>query len=125
MDSQDLRITQENGYALYRKLFNMNATSLTSLKEDSLRLTTATGRCWSCGPNTPPDGSDRSEGIFVRFVNPEENLHLLSTDRDTFRLVTQCPAAGKITRHGRNTDFRRRLVPRFFLEKTGIYDITS
>ena len=26
VDGQDLRITQENGYALYGKLFNMNAT---------------------------------------------------------------------------------------------------
>ena len=37
-----------------------------------------------------PDGSDRSEGIFVRFVNPEGKTYTYYTDRDTFARVTQC-----------------------------------
>ena len=36
------------------------------------------------------DGSDRSEGIFVRFVNPEGKTYTYYTDRDTFARVTQC-----------------------------------
>ena len=37
-----------------------------------------------------PDSSDRSEGIFVRFVNPEGKTYTYYTDRDTFARVTQC-----------------------------------
>lgn len=50
VDGQDLRITQENGYALYGKLFNMNATFSRDVPNSA--WTTATGRCWSCGPIT-------------------------------------------------------------------------
>ena len=34
VDGQDLRITQENGYALYGKLFNMNATCSRDVPKD-------------------------------------------------------------------------------------------
>lgn len=91
MDGQDLRITQENGYALYRKLFNMNATFSRDVpKEDSLRLDYGDGAVLELWPYHLPDGSDRSEGIFVRFVNPEGKTYTYYTDRDTFARVTQC-----------------------------------
>ena len=91
VDGQDLRITQENGYALYGKLFNMNATFSRDVpKEDSLRLDYGDGAVLELWPYHLPDGSDRSEGIFVRFVNPEGKTYTYYTDRDTFARVTQC-----------------------------------
>lgn len=91
MDGQDLRITQENGYALYRKLFNMNTTFSRDVpKEDSLRLDYGDGAVLELWPYHLPDSSDRSEGIFVRFVNPEGKTYTYYTDRDTFARVTQC-----------------------------------
>lgn len=91
VDGQDLRITQENGYALYGKLFNMNATFSRDVpKEDSLRLDYGDGAVLELWPYHLPDGSDRSEGIFVRFVNPEGKAYTYYTDRDTFARVTQC-----------------------------------
>lgn len=91
VDGQDLRITQENGYALYGKLFNMNATFSRDVpKEDSLRLDYGDGAVLELWPYHLPDGSDRSEGIFVRFVNPEGKIYTYYTDRDTFARVTQC-----------------------------------
>lgn len=91
VDGQSLRITQENGYALYGKLFNMNATFSRDVpKEDSLRLDYGDGAVLELWPYHLPDGSDRSEGIFVRFVNPEGKTYTYYTDRDTFARVTQC-----------------------------------
>ena len=91
VDGQSLRITQENGYALYGKLFNMNATFSRDVpKEDSLRLDYGDGAVLELWPYHLPDGSDRSEGIFVRFVNPEGITYTYYTDRDTFARVTQC-----------------------------------
>ena len=91
VDGQDLRITQENGYALYGKLFNMNATFSRDVpKEDSLRLDYGDGAVLELWPYHLPDSSDRSEGIFVRFVNPEGKTYTYYTDRDTFARVTQC-----------------------------------
>lgn len=91
VDGQDLRITQENGYALYGKLFNMNATFSRDVpKEDSLRLDYGDGAVLELWPYHLPDSSDRSEGIFVRFVNPEGKTYTYYTDRDAFARVTQC-----------------------------------
>ena len=91
VDGQSLRITQENGYALYGKLFNMNATFSRDVpKEDSLRLDYGDGAVLELWPYHLPDGSDRSEGIFVRFVNPEGKTYTDYTDRDPFARVTQC-----------------------------------
>ena len=91
VDGQDLRITQENGYALYRKLFNMNATFSRDVpKEDSLRLDYGDGAVMELWPYRLPAGSARSQGLFVRFRNPEGKVYSYYTDRDTFARVTEC-----------------------------------
>lgn len=91
VDGQSLRITQENGYALYGKLFNMGAVFSRDVpKEDSLRLDYGDGAVLELWPYHLPDSSDRSEGIFVRFVNPEGKTYTYYTDRDAFARVTQC-----------------------------------
>ena len=78
-------------FILYGKLFNMNATFSRDVpKEDSLRLDYGDGAVLELWPYHLPDGSDRSEGIFVRFVNPEGKTYTYYTDRDTFARVTQC-----------------------------------
>ena len=111
VDGQDLRITQENGYALYGKLFNMNATFSRDVpKEDSLRLDYGDGAVLELWPYHLPDSSDRSEGIFVRFV--------IRREKPTPTTPTGTPSPGspnacrrKITRHGRNNRFSQDGFP--------------
>ena len=91
VDGQDLRITQENGYALYGKLFNMNATFSRDVpKEDSLRLDYGDGAVMELWPYRLPAGSARSQGLFVRFRNPEGRVYSYYPDRDTCARVTEC-----------------------------------
>ena len=79
VDGQSLRITQENGYALYGKLFNMGAVFSRDVPKDGgIRL------------DRLPAGSARSQGLFVRFRNPEGKVYSYYTDRDTFARVTEC-----------------------------------
>ena len=69
----------------------MNATFSRDVpKEDSLRLDYGDGAVLELWPYHLPDSSDRSEGIFVRFVNPEGKTYTYYTDRDTFARATQC-----------------------------------
>ena len=91
VDGQDLRITQENGYALYGKLFNMGAVFSRDVPKDGgIRLDYSDGAVLELWPYRLPAGSARSEGIFVRFINPEGKAYTYYTDRDTFARVTQC-----------------------------------
>ena len=86
VDGQDLRITQENGYALYGKLFNMNATFSRDVpKEDSLRLDYGDGAVMELWPYRLPAGSARSQGLFVRFRNPEGKVYSYHTTRANSR----------------------------------------
>ena len=41
-------------------------------------------------PYRLPAGSARSQGLFVRFRNPEGRVYSYYTDRDTFARVTEC-----------------------------------
>lgn len=41
-------------------------------------------------PYRLPAGSARSQGLFVRFRNPEGKVYSYYTDRDTFARVTEC-----------------------------------
>lgn len=51
VDGQELRISEENGYALYKKLFNTSFLAFSSdIPEGACGWCMRTGRCWSCGP---------------------------------------------------------------------------
>lgn len=91
MDGQSLRITQENGYALYGKLFNMGAVFSRDVPKDGgIRLDYGDGAVMELWPYRLPAGSARSQGLFVRFRNPEGKVYSYYTDRDTFARVTEC-----------------------------------
>ena len=91
VDGQDLRITQENGYALYGKLFNMGAVFSRDVPKDGgIRLDYGDGAVMELWPYRLPAGSARSQGLFVRFRNPEGKVYSYYTDRDTFARVTEC-----------------------------------
>ncbi len=91
VDGQSLRITQENGYALYGKLFNMGAVFSRDVpKGGGIRLDYGDGAVMELWPYRLPAGSARSQGLFVRFRNPEGKVYSYYTDRDTFARVTEC-----------------------------------
>ena len=91
VDGQSLRITQENGYALYGKLFNMGAVFSRDVPKDGgIRLDYGDGAVMELWPYRLPAGSARSQGLFVRFRNPEGKVYSYYTDRDTFARVTEC-----------------------------------
>ena len=84
-------ITQENGYALYGKLFNMGAVFSRDVPKDGgIRLDYGDGAVMELWPYRLPAGSARSQGLFVRFRNPEGKVYSYYTDRDTFARVTEC-----------------------------------
>lgn len=92
IDGCDLRITQENGYALYGKLFNMNGVTFSRNvpQEEGVRLDYGDGAVLELWSYPLPAGSARSEGVFVRFTDPDGKTFSYYTDRDTLSRVTGC-----------------------------------
>ena len=84
-------ISSSTAYALYGKLFNMGAVFSRDVPKDGgIRLDYGDGAVMELWPYRLPAGSARSQGLFVRFRNPEGKVYSYYTDRDTFARVTEC-----------------------------------
>lgn len=99
VDGQELRISEENGYALYKKLFNTNFLAFSSdiPEGESVRLVYEDGAVLELWPYALGDGAARGEGIFVRLVTAEGKQYAYYSDRDTLSKLTSCLSPEKNT----------------------------
>lgn len=99
VDGQELRISEENGYALYKKLFNTSflAFSTDIPQEEGVRLEYEDGAVLELWSYALGDSTSRSEGIFVCLVTAEGTQYAYYSDRDTLTKITSCLSPEKNT----------------------------